>query len=793
MKQPTQARHSRTFRRLLAALALLLLGAGWLAPQRAAAAPAPVALGFKGGAGGILDTGFTTTLPGTTQQSGNLLLTPANLGILQITSTGGDLASSTTQDNALAIQYSSSGAYTIQARMLAPIAFATSFQSGGIFIGLSNSSYIRLTAGVGSKRSNGERIQLDVADNNGKARSSTVALPAGTLARVQSSLDLFITIDQTAGKITALYRIDSNDPSAVRLATTRGFPRWMNKNNGALYAGVVTSSRAAAPVNVSFDWFELTTPVVATITGSKTVDKDGLSGPPINPGDTLTYTVGVTNNGPATTVTVTDPIPADTTFKGGLAITPNTLPTPVFSSVANRLTWSGTLATGQSATITFQVTINQAPLQSSVILNTALLSSAASSIPAQLSASTVVAGAPDLTDSSYSATPGLVAPNGNLTYALTLLNDGTSVANNTVAQLPIPAGTSYVPNSVQKTSGSASIDLSLSQISWNVGSLPINATSTLTFTVNVGAGFINGDPIASTAIMQANGTLPNTATAQALYSVNTLVGGTKTVDKIEADPGDSLTYTITVVNTSNAPASNLQLIDPIDRDASYLGNVASSPGAPAPSYDPSSRQVSWSNLTLAASQAITMSFQVAINGAPAAPLLHGAVLPNRATLTNGADGVQTLLSATTTVRGVPDLSGSVYTASPGAVGPNGIVTYELSLINNGTAAANNALAQLTLPAGTVLAGTPSATNGTVAFDAGAGKLNWSAAQVAIGGVVKIAFQAKLTGTFANGDLVSSQAVLQSDQLQPATKSAQAIFSLSAQAPQSLNYMPLIAR
>ena len=194
VKQPTQARHSRTFRRLLAALALLLLGAGWLAPQRAAAAPAPVALGFKGGAGGILDTGFTTTLPGTTQQSGNLLLTPANLGILQITSTGGDLASSTTQDNALAIQYSSSGAYTIQARMLAPIAFATSFQSGGIFIGLSNSSYIRLTAGVGSKRSNGERIQLDVADNNGKARSSTVALPAGTLARVQASLYLFKTI-----------------------------------------------------------------------------------------------------------------------------------------------------------------------------------------------------------------------------------------------------------------------------------------------------------------------------------------------------------------------------------------------------------------------------------------------------------------------------------------------------------------------------------------------------------------------------------------------------------------------
>src|SRR5262245_51147174 len=338
--------------RLLAAMSLLLLAMSYM-PHRAAAAPPTLALEFNGGDAGIADTGFTTVLPGTNPADTGKL-TPAG-GALQISTTSGDLtAGAGPQDNALAIQYSSSGSYTIQARLRPPIPFAASFQSGGIYIAKSSSSYIRFTAGVGSKRSSAERLQLDVMDN-GKLRSSTVTLPARTFARIQSSLDLFITVDQTNNKINALYRIDSVDDLAIRLATTRNLPRWMPKGNNsiALYAGLVSTNRGAAPVDVSFDWFRLTLPVVTAVTGTKSVDKDGISSL-VSPGDTLTYTINVTNNGPTTTVYILDPIPVDTSFQGSLTTTPGNLPVASFDSANSRVAWSGTLGGGQSVTISFQ-------------------------------------------------------------------------------------------------------------------------------------------------------------------------------------------------------------------------------------------------------------------------------------------------------------------------------------------------------------------------------------------------------------------------------------------------------
>jgi hypothetical protein len=207
-------------------LTLLVVGFFGVPASLVAAAPTSKNLEFTGGAGGILDTGFSTILPGTEQQDANLLLTTSGTGTLQIHTTGGDLSSSIAQTNALAIQYDSLDSYTIGARLRAPIPFTTAFQSGGIFIGKSESAYIRFTAGYGSSRSNGERLQLEVLDN-GKLRTNTLTLPAGTLASVKSSLDLFVTVDHVNGRLTALYRIDSDDSAKVIQASGRNLPRWL--------------------------------------------------------------------------------------------------------------------------------------------------------------------------------------------------------------------------------------------------------------------------------------------------------------------------------------------------------------------------------------------------------------------------------------------------------------------------------------------------------------------------------------------------------------------------------------
>src|SRR5260221_10677131 len=98
-------------------------------------------------------------------------------------------------------------------------------------------------------------------ESNGKLRSSTIALAPGTFASINSSLDLFLNIDHGgSGKITALYRIDSDDPNAGRLATSRNFPRWLRQGNAvAVSAGVIsTSRRTFAPNTISYDWVPIT-------------------------------------------------------------------------------------------------------------------------------------------------------------------------------------------------------------------------------------------------------------------------------------------------------------------------------------------------------------------------------------------------------------------------------------------------------------------------------------------------------------------------------------------------------
>jgi uncharacterized repeat protein (TIGR01451 family) len=775
---------------LLAALTILLAVVGQ-APQFASAAPAVTNLEFAGGAGNIADTGFTAVLSGTNPaDTGKLTL---GGGALQIAATGGDLPPfGTGQDNALAIQYSSSGSYTIGARLLHP-SFAGPSQSAGIYIAQSSGRYIRFSAGYGSKGSNGERLQLDVIEKNGKLRSTTIALAPGTLASISTSLDLFLNVDHAAGgKLTALYRIDSDAANAGRLASTRALPRWMRQGGGVpVYAGVISTNRgSAAPLSVAFDWFRVTTTpqVTPSVTGVKTVDRDGLSGAAVNPGDQLTYTISVTNNGGAATgVYVADAIPVDATFVTGSATNGAT-----YDAAKNEVRWQNlALAGGAQAFLSFKVQINAAPLQSSTIVNTAALTSDAGGFPALLSASTVVGATPDLTDSTYTASPAIVGPNGAVVYTLELLNGGTAPVNGATALLLMPAGATLIGGSAQASSGSLTIDPDLASITWSAsGPLPIDGAATISFAVKPVGGLANGAALTSQAILEGDGMLPTVLSAQAIYNAASVIAGTKTVDRAVADPGALLTYTIQVANTSGVAVDNIQVVDPIPVDTTYQAGIATSPGAPAPTYQAANSRVVWTIPTLAASETITMSFKVRINMLP----LHSALVTNKATLSSTTAGIPTtLLSATTVVRGVADLTNSVYTATPATVGPLGTITYALNLRSDGTAAATNATADLTIPEGTTLvAGSAAASRGALAVNTTLNKLTWTAgAPLPAGTIVRITFKAKLSPTVLRGQY-SSTATMRANGTVPNVETAVVRFNQFSP-DRKYYFMPIIQK
>lgn len=84
---------------------------------------------------------------------------------------------------------------------------------------------------------------------------------------------------------------------------------------------------------------------------------------------------------------------------------------------------------------------------------------------------------------------------------------------------------------------------------------------------------------------------------------------TLAVDKAEAVPGDTLTYTITYRNTGDGDAASVAITSPVPAYATYISGSASSGGT----YDAGTRAVRWTVPSVAPGAGGTLSFQVKVN------------------------------------------------------------------------------------------------------------------------------------------------------------------------------------
>lgn len=215
--------------------------------------------------GELFNTGFTQVLPGSNPADlSKLALEPglptdsAKNGSLKITSTRGDAYQNAAllQDNALVLPFNSTNQrFSIGVRLLAPFNVASNYQAGGLVIGLDTNRYAKLVYGyAGSKR-----LQFLIEDpavggaNTIDVRNLTLsgANPAPT-----TSLDLFFSADPVTKKLTALYRVDSDDPDAVQeLSVANWYNHYFTQ---PIYGGLITTSNGTnTPFTFNFDWFKL--------------------------------------------------------------------------------------------------------------------------------------------------------------------------------------------------------------------------------------------------------------------------------------------------------------------------------------------------------------------------------------------------------------------------------------------------------------------------------------------------------------------------------------------------------
>jgi uncharacterized repeat protein (TIGR01451 family) len=307
---------------------------------------------------------------------------------------------------------------------------------------------------------------------------------------------------------------------------------------------------------------ELTRPVmgvpVQTRVGVPLLEISKLAEPdPVRAGDTLTYTLEVTNNGGirATGVVLSDRVPVNTQFSGasdgGL-------------ESGGVVTWSiGELASGQSLARILVVTVAEGLADGTEIEN-AEYGVGCEEVPEAVmgpGAKTTV-GVPALSIGK-SDQPDPVLPGEELTYTIVVTNDGGWEATALVITDRIPANTTFH----EASDGGVLLG---DVVSWTVPSLEVGVCLERTLVVTVSEELSDNTTIENDEYgVRGEGIEPVMGTPEATLVGRPILTIGKEAEPEWALPGEELEYTITVTNEGHHVATGVVITDRVPLHAEF--------------------------------------------------------------------------------------------------------------------------------------------------------------------------------------------------------------------------------
>ncbi len=330
-----------------------------------------------------------------------------------------------------------------------------------------------------------------------------------------------------------------------------------------------------------------TTINTATILSSKQVDK-AFS----HIGDTLTYTVTLTNNGnsSAQNVIFTDTMPSGTTFIAN-TFSINGVP----QSGANPVNGVniGPITAGATVNVSFQVNVTSLPTENPIVNFSSTSYQLVSPPDTETSISNPVST--QIKEAILSMTKNESASFADIGqtafYTTSISNIGNTDATNIVFTDVLPSGLTFVPNTL-------TVDGVLQpNANPNTGvllaALPPNEIYSIVFQVTVSSiPPINPAPnIASTTyeftVDPVNPPVSSSATSNTtlLQINNANIISTKTADLTFADVSNTITFTLNLPNTGNVAATDVTVIDILDSNLSFVPNSFTVNGQTIPNAD----------------------------------------------------------------------------------------------------------------------------------------------------------------------------------------------------------------
>jgi uncharacterized repeat protein (TIGR01451 family) len=410
---------------------------------------------------------------------------------------------------------------------------------------------------------------------------SATPTPAGATCNAASPLDCDFGTVAANGVVSVQLVVSTSNASPASVSNTANVTSGNdsnNANNSDTEATTINQPGGGGGHDLSITKTDSPDPVVA--------------------GGNITYTITVDNAGPgaAAQVTVTDPIPAGTSFlsasNGG-----------VYNAVTNTVTWSlGVLQMNDPAIVlSLVVTVDAA--RRTAVSNTASVTD--NNAPADVNAAnnsatattTVNAPPPIQADVTVAKLGPASAQTGSvISYTVTATNNsGINAATNVTVTDTLPAGTTFI--GTPPTSPSCLL-ATPTTVECTLGNIPANGSSSVTIQVNapanvpVGGKITNNVSVGSTNDSNAaNNTaswdtdITSPAVPPCLRvnpppecfssdpSADLVVTKVDTADPVVA--GDDITYTITVRNNGPSDAAGVTVTDTIPSGTTLVSAVSS--------------------------------------------------------------------------------------------------------------------------------------------------------------------------------------------------------------------------
>ncbi len=506
-----------------------------------------------------------------------------------------------------------------------------------------------------------------------------------------------------------------------------------------------------------------------------------LAGP--GPGNVITYTQSVTNNGPldALNATSTEVVPANTTFQsfnnpGGSGWT---CITPAVGGTGTITCTNPDVAKAASTTFTFSAAVNTGVASGTVITdvidassgtNDAILSNNSASVQTTVGLSTTA----DLSITN-SGTPNPVLAGSNITYTVFVQNNGAATASGVVFSEPIPANTSFV-SVVPSPLAGWTCGVVTGTLSCSNPSVASGASTTFTVVLNVAAGTAAGTVITDTATVASSTTDPNPNNNGATSTVVVATAGQADLSITSAaapnpvTSSNNITYTQLVTNNGPAVSGVATFTDAIPTGTTFVSftpPVGWNCGATIPAVG-GTGTISCSIVTLALNATASFPLVVKVNSgtAPGATISNTAIINSNiapcalpsSTSTSDPNCANNFAATTVFVASPTQADVAIVkTASPEPVDVNTNITYTLQITNNGPAVAVGVMVSDPLPAQVGFTSV-STTQGTCTYTPATTTVACDLGSLSVGGLVLVTINAT-ANTFSSATLSTNTATV----------------------------------